>query len=1636
LSKCNREEGHTVAINIRQPDFLMRHKGRLADGLLALLLTALGWAWLLGQNDRIFERQPDHTVERFVADTVPVPMPEQLAMAALEPLCKNGVPFLASYWPGAFSSHLADCVTTPGLLNEAGASELLRQWSADLQGRIDLAHRWADAYDKTYAERRAALERQLHRIQGRAEGQPAADPQSADPFSGDGILRPPVQGQAGRALREHAQATQTWLNELLADTQTPVAERAARVGLLIAGKKVQTDYGVYPPRHYLNSDSNSLAERMEWRRRPQALVQEGLSQPRVHALAPGVLLASVVLLTVVAWLGMAITPWALISLLLGLGCLLVVDLGLAGDAAFRALAFRQWGGWAVPGIGWSLWWPLLAVAMLLVLLRLPGLARSRFAGALGRLTDRIWIQPGHSTWPGVVQAFILAALAVVVVGVPGFAAAKSEVLIALGCIGLATFLARETALANVGASAWAGGQWIHWARQEWAYHRQRVRKDVIRQERLQVLQQLVLVGVVLASLLGVVVASVVRGDLGHVLVALGMAGVFFGLFGGPWMRGLLLLAFVAGLVLLGVMYVQQTVPEWLQGLIRSLLPYHAQERFLGMVDPLSVTASDMARVRWLMASADLTGWGAGWVPWSGLGEVRLSDGVPLQGPSDYVPALLVAQWGVLPGTLMLLAVLVLFVSAAVVAGRTALAQGVSQPVRLLAGVGLFGCVLMAFKVVLSLGGVTGVLPLTGLPVALVGYGTVSTFFGLAYLALALGTRHHRVGGGVQLHAGPVLKGPLVRRGRALVGLAGVAAVVLTLASVARMNQPLAGAAGQTSCDIPQRHQRDILGEPLEALAPARRSDAPPQPHCSASAYQLTQALVHAMKPQAGDTAPATVQPPPDPVASADATAIATPALASDSNPSDEAETDPDSALVSPELNTQRAVAAVNALDPGAALASAAALDVCQPMAHVVAAWNRRLTQLQGAGAAHLQAISLDALRTHMTTAGIGWQNRSECTHRARELGLLLQSSLPDTLAAGGQPTQSAARRFAAFFEPSAAKAVQKADHQTPNAWRGLPGCVVPVGALASGRNERRCTAEDRAARFVPPPAAAATTVGTAAAPASEPAAAAVPQPVERLALNNHWLQQDLAGRLGAARSYSDDNLRFEWRRHTVQAGPVTGLTIDPVLQDLAQRVAECYTGQRTGRLACAGVMPPSDKLQQAYFGVNASPGANLPKRAGALGLVLAEVETGRVVALANAVSDCSLKAMATAQSADPNNPKKLRPVIGNIDPTAKDAPHCLPWPDRTHAYLGLQAPALWQVPPGSSLKPLVVMAGVQGGFIPPSDRDRWRAILARSQDLTGKTQNSVKQVAVSAAAAYRDTLRQAGFDLEPSPGARNGFRPRELLWGDPAGLGDDGQPLYNTRWTLLTELIGHRVSVNDALVPWRLPQNLPWEKFLAMWTDKQRNMDYAAQVQKHGREALAEYPYAQALANASIGGGDIRISAVGLADVWRSMDLLARGRQQKAALHLLEAPGTPVPQLPLKLASPAAAEFALHATSAVTRPGGTAHGACTRVGLNCSGTGVQTLHGKTGTSDFTQTDTTVKPGLHIPAKLFGGVFEVQGRRYAVAAVGLRVRTGRTLDGNSAPAEAALTLVRELQRLGSDAAQQTARATAQATTPSR
>lgn len=168
-------------------------------------------------------------------------------------------------------------------------------------------------------------------------------------------------------------------------------------------------------------------------------------------------------------------------------------------------------GVAGPGVV-TLWWPLVLTAVGLLVLRA---VRNGAGWALAPV--RAWVRWGGDVRWGALQSALLLGAGTSVVLFLGMPAAISELLILLGCVGVASYLARQAPHANAGA----GFQ---------PYN-------------------LILVASVLALAVG---GSVARGDLGHALVALLLAACFAWLFGWAWLRVAVLLGAVAALASVGV----------------------------------------------------------------------------------------------------------------------------------------------------------------------------------------------------------------------------------------------------------------------------------------------------------------------------------------------------------------------------------------------------------------------------------------------------------------------------------------------------------------------------------------------------------------------------------------------------------------------------------------------------------------------------------------------------------------------------------------------------------------------------------------------------------------------------------------------------------------------------------------------------------------------------------------------------------------------------------------------------------------------------------------------------------------------------------------------------------------------------
>lgn len=1418
------------------PAQMAQFVARLAIGWLIFLA---GWGWLAAQHSLLWQRLPSTATQRYAADALTTPLPNAMKRKELlQWLCpqSEAQPVLGRLLQSPQSQCLAQwepgtASAAPGLTAEQTRAAWSR-FEQVLDAQVTIATQWQADASSGLADKRVQLAGQLAQIQSATAATPthalAAFARAVPVWlgSGPGTLREPVGREAvlhelAAEVQRFDRAAQVARTQLalardLATRGAPTGEQLRDLGLVAAGLKVAVDYGHYPARVSLASDRQSLADQLEWQRRAQQHMAHGFDLNRLHGLGEMLLASSVVLVFIVMLCGGSVAIWSLVTVLLGTGALLLTDLALTGDPALRYLAHRQFvvfGAGGVPvdltaqvplpaflGLGspMVLWWPLLGVALGVVALRL---VRRGTLWAWAPL--RAWVGWGDSPVKNCLQLALLVLVGSAAAFALALPATASESLIALGCLGVATYWARQTAYANTGA----GIQW----------------------------NTLLVVACAVGLAL---VLSVLRADLGHALVAAALGLCFAWLFGGRWLRtGVLVLGVAAGLVLAwSVAQAELVGPlQWLA----NVLPAHAAERLQSMMDPFSASSSDLARTRWLMHSGGLWGWGPGYVPWQGLAPVRLADGLPLQGPSDYVVALSTAVWGGAGGVALLAGVCTVFLAGAVQAARTSLRPGMSEPVRLLAAFGFCGCVAMLVKAMLSLGGVVGWLPLTGLPVALLGYGPIGTVAGLLYLMLALGLSHaqpqHVPTATVKVQAQQTALGVLGQRGWSLGALVGTALVVCWVGSVWLLQRPL-------------------------------KTDE--QHHTAKQRQQLTQTLINN-------------------------------------------------------------VSAARAQDEGALT------QACPHLGAVAKAWQAKLQSqpLVVKGATSSEPLGLNVVGVARDLGVLDTSRR--CVALARELGTALAS--PQQLAAPLAPV----------------------DFATNNAWWGLPGCV-------------RTSATGRDGKTLP---------ALTCLPGQDALGLPSNLPVDP------WISTELALRLRAVTWQVVGRQQVNHR--LVPVGPLLNLSLNERIQSLAQTISSCFAGKQTGT-ACEAVLPREEAWRKKHF----APGQ---VRAGAIGITVAEVDSGRVVALAGALSDCSavmLRARARA-----NEEGKLTAL-----PRSSNQP-CAQVPDARSAYLLGYSPALWMVSPGSSYKPWAIVAGIDSGLVPSAEDRRWLSILAESEDYV-----SIQRLALDSGAAYLRTMRQASWQTACV----------DLLWGrspvecnrkavPKPGPGATTQPLQ-TNWR--NELVqGHEKLVVTGMTAAQV-QTMRKEKESGVNIDK-----------LYGNATVTRYLKARALADAAVGGGDVRTNTLGLVNAWRLLDLRARGQQQAPALHLLENQVQASSSVALDAYSTQAARRVLGMTTGVTASlyKGTAQGSCRRVMGQCPATGWPALWGKTGTGDFLAADNSpfVKANAQIPSKLFGGVFELNGMRYAIGVMATRVRDGaasNTLElTSSAPAEAALTLMREMSK---------------------
>lgn len=233
---------------------------------------------------------------------------------------------------------------------------------------------------------------------------------------------------------------------------------------------------------------------------------------------------------------------------------------------------------------------------------------------------------------------------------------------------------------------------------------------------------------VVVGVLGGSVAALARGDGGALALTLGLALAWL-LLSCP--RGVLLCtALAATAIWCGWLWslpaLQDTaapMPASLETVVAHL-PTRIGERVAVAWTPFGAGPSDVARAIGLADLAGVQGFGFD-PPLEGLAAGREADRRLLQLTADYMPAVLVGVYGA-PATVALLALHAgLLIALAWCGVRHSVLPGATSALRLLALWGVFGVIGAVLRVLLSAGGASGVLPLTGVPAPGLSIGTAA-----------------------------------------------------------------------------------------------------------------------------------------------------------------------------------------------------------------------------------------------------------------------------------------------------------------------------------------------------------------------------------------------------------------------------------------------------------------------------------------------------------------------------------------------------------------------------------------------------------------------------------------------------------------------------------------------------------------------------------------------------------------------------------------------------------------------------------------------------------------------------------------------------------------------------------------------
>lgn len=309
----------------------------------------------------------------------------------------------------------------------------------------------------------------------------------------------------------------------------------------------------------------------------------------------------------------------------------------------------------------------------------------------------------------------------------------------------------------------------------------------------------------------------------------------------------------------------------------------------------------------------------------------------------------------------------------------------------------------------------------------------------------------------------------------------------------------------------------------------------------------------------------------------------------------------------------------------------------------------------------------------------------------------------------------------------------------------------------------------------------------------------------------------------------------------------------------------------------------------------------------------------------------------------------------------------------------------WPVNPGSVMKTLVTMAGLMEGLVKAADQ-KWQAVIAQSADQAGShLQNLPRRMVLFSASIYRELLGAFGIAAAERVDIAFGNRP--------------GSPLPAAQYQLA------EMPMPGALA---LSPEQAWDMFRKYYDCKGNDACMKAAViairNKYGAALEHAYPSAVPYLTSAIGGGETKVSALGVARLFYLYQALANGITNPAELHVAQVAGASPGTVSLPPRGIPAAAALLDFLRDVGNPAlhGTAAGACLAHFGNaaCRGKTTPVLLGKTGTGDVRRCDEPAEDTGQTPSKLFGGLIKIGDKTYALGVVALRT-TRPTRDGGCA-----------------------------------